>query len=112
MPNRIDDELYLSAVIEIKGPKTGRLASEWSVDAKAKRITFKRSSEVYENGVLAHAIDRSLEIKCLRMRAFLTEHRNSLHLHIAQLRQFASSPGGKGCFEFLPSSDSHFPPGR
>uniref|UniRef100_F1L776 TBC1 domain family member 20 n=1 Tax=Ascaris suum TaxID=6253 RepID=F1L776_ASCSU len=58
------------------------------------RKAAKRSSEVYENGVLAHAIDRSLEIKCLRMRAFLTEHRNSLHLHIAQLRQFASSPGG------------------
>ncbi|VDM29343.1 unnamed protein product, partial [Toxocara canis] len=53
----------------------------------------RRPSEVYENGALARAVDRSLEIKCMRMRAFINKHRDSLHLHIAQLRQFASSPG-------------------
>lgn len=43
---------------------------------------------------LARAVDRSMEIKCSRMLSFLEEHRGSLNMHIKQLRQFASSPGG------------------
>uniref|UniRef100_A0A183EDX7 Rab-GAP TBC domain-containing protein n=1 Tax=Gongylonema pulchrum TaxID=637853 RepID=A0A183EDX7_9BILA len=43
---------------------------------------------------LPNAINRSLQIKCSRMRAFIEKHRDSLHLHINQLRYFAASDGG------------------
>uniref|UniRef100_A0A7I4KLU5 BMA-TBC-20; TBC1 domain family protein C20orf140 homolog, putative n=1 Tax=Brugia malayi TaxID=6279 RepID=A0A7I4KLU5_BRUMA len=53
---------------------------------------FQRS-KVNEN-VLRNAVSRTLQIKCNRMRTFIDENHDSLHLHISQLRQFAASTGG------------------
>ncbi|VDK88683.1 unnamed protein product [Litomosoides sigmodontis] len=44
--------------------------------------------------VLKNAVSRTLQIKCKRMRTFIDENHDSLHLHISQLRQFALSAGG------------------
>lgn len=57
--------------------------------SKAKRLSYDDGL-----GPLARAVDRSYEIKCIRMRTFIEENRASLNMHIGQLRQFASSPGG------------------
>lgn len=55
----------------------------------------------FQNGkgnenVLKNAVSRTLQIKCNRMRTFIDENHDSLHLHISQLRQFALSTGGNG----------------
>ncbi|KAL3995277.1 Rab-GTPase-TBC domain family protein [Acanthocheilonema viteae] len=55
-------------------------------------MRFQRS-KVNEN-ILKSAVSRTLQIKCNRMRTFIDENHNSLHLHISELRQFASSTGG------------------
>lgn len=55
-------------------------------------MRFQRN-KVNEN-VLKNAVSRTLQIKCNRMRTFINENHDSLHLHINQLRQFASSTGG------------------
>ncbi|VDN30002.1 unnamed protein product [Gongylonema pulchrum] len=47
-----------------------------------------------KGNALPNAVNRSLQIKCSRMRAFIEKHRDSLHLHINQLRYFAASDGG------------------
>uniref|UniRef100_A0A8R1YA04 Rab-GAP TBC domain-containing protein n=1 Tax=Onchocerca volvulus TaxID=6282 RepID=A0A8R1YA04_ONCVO len=55
-------------------------------------IKFQRNK--VNGNALKNAVSRTLQIKCNRMRAFIDENHDSLHLHISQLRQFASSTGG------------------
>ncbi|VDN52897.1 unnamed protein product [Dracunculus medinensis] len=43
---------------------------------------------------LTRALDRTLQVKCMRMQSFIDNHRHELHLHVNTLRQFASSSGG------------------
>uniref|UniRef100_A0A915PXT9 Rab-GAP TBC domain-containing protein n=1 Tax=Setaria digitata TaxID=48799 RepID=A0A915PXT9_9BILA len=63
------------------------------IDSSTLSTNAKKKSKVSEN-VLKNAVSRTLQIKCNRMRAFIDENHDSLHLHINQLRQFASSTGG------------------
>uniref|UniRef100_A0A1I8ERS7 Rab-GAP TBC domain-containing protein n=1 Tax=Wuchereria bancrofti TaxID=6293 RepID=A0A1I8ERS7_WUCBA len=62
-------------------------------DYSASFVITKKRSKVNEN-VLKNAVSRTLQIKCNRMRTFIDENHDSLHLHISQLRQFAASTGG------------------
>ncbi|VDP19549.1 unnamed protein product [Onchocerca flexuosa] len=55
-------------------------------------MKFQRSK--MNGNALKNAVSRTLQIKCNRMRTFIDENHDSLHLHISQLRQFASSTGG------------------
>ncbi|KAM3718590.1 TBC1 domain family member [Dirofilaria immitis] len=63
------------------------------IDSSTPFIVTKKITKVNEN-ILRGAVNRTLQIKCNRMRAFIDENQDSLHLHISQLRQFASSTGG------------------
>ncbi|VDN03182.1 unnamed protein product [Thelazia callipaeda] len=47
-----------------------------------------------DTSVLRNAVSRTLQVKCNRMRVFIDDNRDSLHLHVGQLRQFATSTGG------------------
>lgn len=62
-----------------------------------KKFTFQVlqiTKNDMKRDVLPNAINRTLQMKCVRMRNFLDEHHDSLDLHIGQLRQYAISPGG------------------
>lgn len=54
-----------------------------------QRLTSQDSKDPF-----SRALDRSLNIKYNRMRSFLRDHQNCLHLYVSELRQFATSPGG------------------
>ncbi|CAG9533530.1 unnamed protein product [Cercopithifilaria johnstoni] len=62
-------------------------------DYSTSVIIAKKRRKANES-VLKNAVNRTLQIKCNRMRTFIDENHDSLHLHISQLRQFASSTGG------------------
>lgn len=62
-------------------------------DHSTSLIIGKKKSKPNEN-VLKNAVSGTLEIKCNRMRTFIKENQDSLHLHVGQLRHFASSTGG------------------